>query len=154
MEISGAAQASGITMNANVRAQALKLIEVEKIPIAAISREAFDEYGRTAEFIEWLGGGRKAPEFVAKIGEFITSRLTIRTILSQVSNELRGEAGSKLMATLGRIVIGMRDAADEAEREELFDHAALYLLDLRWLFEIMAQDQTIRSALKPGASWS
>jgi hypothetical protein len=134
-------------LNGNVRAQALRLIEIEKIPIAAIAREASIS---TAEFIEWLGGGRKPAEFVARISEFIANRATIRHILSEVSNEMRGDAGSNLAATVARIAINMRDAADEEERHELCDHAMLYVQDIKWLFEIMARDQTIRSALRPG----
>ncbi len=63
---------------------------------------------------------------------------------------MRGTAGSKLTATLARIAISMRDASDAEERQELCDRAMLYVQDIKWLFEIMARDQTIRSALKPG----
>src|SRR5260370_12523268 len=142
-------EASGVTVNenANVRAQALRLIEEEKIPIAAIAREASVS---TAEFIEWLGGGRKPADFVARISEFVANRVTIRHILSEVSNELRGNVGTKLIATAARIVIDIRDAADEEERRELSDHAMLYLDDIKWLIEIMARDQTLRYQLKPG----
>jgi hypothetical protein len=147
MEIAGAREASIITMNGHVRAQALRLIEVEKIPIAGFAREVLVT---TGEFIEFLGGGRKPPEFVARIREFIADRVSIRSILSQVSNDLRGNVGAKLIATVGRIAINMRDASDEEERQELCDHLMLYVQDIEWLFEIMAKDQTIRSALKPG----
>lgn len=143
----GAAQASIITVNGNVRAQALRLIEIEKVPLVAIARDASVS---TAEFIEWLGGGRKPAEFVAKISEWIADRLTIRHILTEVSNQMRGDAGAKLIATVGRIAINMRDASDEEERLELCDHLMLYVQDIEWLFNIMAKDQTIRSALKPG----
>ena len=71
-------------------------------------------------------------------------------LLAEVGNELRRTAGTKLVATVARIVIGIRDASDEEERQEMSDHAMLYLDDIKWLIEIMGRDQTIRSALKPG----
>jgi len=89
-------------MNANVRSQALKLIEGEKIPLAAIAR---DTSISTAEFIEWLGDGRKPPQFLAAIAEWINDRMTVRRILDEVGYELRANVGSKFAATIARIVM-------------------------------------------------
>jgi hypothetical protein len=152
MAQAGASEASSITMNGNIRAQALKLIEVEKIPLAAIARDISISTPEisTAEFVEWLGGGRKPPEFVAAIGEWINDRTTVRRILDEVGNELRANVGTKFAATIARIVISLREASDEEERGELIDHALMYINNLKSLIELMGKDQTVRSALKPG----
>jgi xanthine/CO dehydrogenase XdhC/CoxF family maturation factor len=131
----------------NARAEIVKLIEEKQIAPAAVAR---DIAVPASEFYEWLGGGRKPAEFVERITTFLADRTTIRHIMSEVGNELRGNAGSKLAATVAGIVSKIRKASDEEEREEMCDHAMMYIADLKWLLELMARDQTIRSALKPG----
>jgi hypothetical protein len=134
-------------MNGNVRARILRVIEEEKIPLAVIARDISIS---TVEFLEFLGGGRKPPEFVTAIGEWIADRTTVRRILDEVGNELRANVGDKYAATIARIVISLRDVQDEEERGELIDHALMYIKDLKSLIELMGRDQTVRSALKPG----